>query len=142
MADDPQHPDKLSRRELIRAAASASAMAALGVRTSPAWGGSWSAPAQQPSVFAAPSRSYPPEWTGRNVNLGKYRIGAGYPPYEPHPRYLGELTGSWHQIVRQYGERAADLILGRSPPSVEAATGTAANSPTSAGASTPPRARL
>jgi len=110
MADDPRHPNKLSRRELIRAAASTSALAALGVRTSPAWSGSLSAPAQQPSASAAPSRSCPPEWTGRNTKLEKYRIVAGYPAYEPHPRYLGELTGSWHQIGKQYGQRAADLI--------------------------------
>lgn len=110
MADDPQFPNKLSRRELIRAAASASAAAALGARPSPAWSGSPSAPARELPVAAAPTRSYPPEWTGRNFNLGRYRIAAGYPPYEPHPRYLGELTGSWHQIGRQYGERAADLI--------------------------------
>lgn len=110
MADDPRHPNKLSRRELIRAAASTSALAALGVRTSPAWSGSLSALAQQPSASAAPSRSCPPEWTGRNTKLEKYRIVAGYPAYEPHPRYLGELTGSWHQIGKQYGQRAADLI--------------------------------
>ncbi len=77
MADDTQHPDKLSRRELIRAAASASAAVALGVRTSPAWSGSPSAPAQEPPVSAAPSRSSPPEWTGRNIKLEKYRIVAG-----------------------------------------------------------------
>jgi hypothetical protein len=110
MADDPQFPNKLSRRELIWAAASASAAAALGARPSPAWSGSPSASAQELPVTAASTRSYPPEWTGRNVNLGKYRIAAGYPPYEAHPRYLGELAGSWHQIGRQYGERAADLI--------------------------------
>ena len=110
MADDPQHPDKLSRRELLRAAATATAAAALGVRTPRARSESASAPAQEPPVVAAPSRSYPPEWTGRNVKLEKYRIVAGYPPYEPHPRYLGELTGSWHQIGKQYGQRAADLI--------------------------------
>jgi hypothetical protein len=110
MADDPQHPNKLSRRELIRAAVSASAAAALGVRPSPAWSGSPSPPAQELPVSAAPSRNYPPEWTGRNIKLEKYRIAAGYPPYEPHPRYLGELTGSWQQIGKQYGERAADLI--------------------------------
>src|SRR6185312_174569 len=90
MADDPQHPDKLSRRELLRAAASASAAAALGVRASPAWSESPSALAQEPPVSTALSRSYPPEWTGRNIKLEKYRIVAGYPPYEPHPRYLGE----------------------------------------------------
>src|SRR6185312_6165539 len=67
MADDPQHPDKLSRRELLRAAASASAAAALGVRASPAWSESPSALAQEPPVSTALSRSYPPEWTGRNI---------------------------------------------------------------------------
>jgi hypothetical protein len=30
--------------------------------------------------------------------------------YEPHARYLGELSGSWGEIGEQYGERAGDLI--------------------------------
>lgn len=52
----------------------------------------------------------PPEWTGRNTKLGQYFVAHGYPAYEAHPRYLGELRGSWSQIGRQYGERAGDLI--------------------------------
>lgn len=110
MTDDPQYPGKLSRRDLIRAAASASAAAALGVRPSPAWSGSAGTPAHEPPISAGPPPSYPPEWTGRNIKLEKYSLAAGYPPYEPHPRYLGELTGSWHQMGKQYGQRAADLI--------------------------------
>lgn len=103
MADDPQFPDMLTRRELIRAAASASAAAALGARPAAASGDTASAPARELPVAAAPIRSYPPEWPGRNVNLGKCRTAAVYPPYEPHSRYLGELTGSWRQIGRQHG---------------------------------------
>ncbi len=110
MADDPQHGNKLNRRELIRVAASASAVAAIGVRASPAWSASSSPPAREPSLSTKSFRSDPPEWTGRNTQLDKYWLAAGYPPYEPHPRYLGELAGSWHQIGKQYGERAADLI--------------------------------
>jgi hypothetical protein len=52
----------------------------------------------------------PPEWTGHNRKLGEYFLAHGYPAYEPHPRYLGELRGTWYQIGRQYGERAGDLI--------------------------------
>lgn len=110
MADDPQHGNKLNRRELIRVAASASAVAAIGVRASPAWSASSSPPAREPSLSTKSFRSDPPEWTGRNTQLDKYWLAAGYPPYESHPRYLGELAGSWHQIGKQYGERAADLI--------------------------------
>ena len=58
----------------------------------------------------ARKQTTPPEWTGRNRNLGKYFLENGYPAYEPHPRYLGELHGTWYQMGRQYGERAGDLI--------------------------------
>ena len=47
---------------------------------------------------------------GHNRKLGEYFLAPGYPAYDPHPRYLGELHGSWSQIGRQYGERAGDLI--------------------------------
>ena len=110
MTDDPRFPNTLSRRALIQAAASAGAAAALGVGSAPAWSGSAGAPAGDPGAAAGSARSYPPDWTGRNINLHQYRIVPGYPPYEPHPRYLGELAGTWHQIGEQYGERAADLI--------------------------------
>lgn len=57
--------------------------------------------------------TYPPIpswWTGHNTMLDQYYVFPGYPSYDPHPRYLGELSGSWHQIGKQYGERAGDLI--------------------------------
>jgi hypothetical protein len=59
-------------------------------------------------------RTYPPipsTWTGYNSRLAQHYVAPGYPAYEPHPRYLGELSGSWHEIGRQYGEKAGDLIL-------------------------------
>lgn len=59
---------------------------------------------------ATAAHAVPPEWTGKNRRLGEYFRAPGYPAYEPHPRYLGELHGSWYQIGRQYGERAGDLI--------------------------------
>lgn len=58
-------------------------------------------------------RSYPPiprAWTGYNSRLSQYYVAPGYPPYSSHPRYLGELHGSWREMGRQYGERAGDLI--------------------------------
>ena len=57
--------------------------------------------------------AYPPipsQWTGHNARLGQYYVVQGYPAYEAHPRYLGELNGSWRDIGKQYGERAGDLI--------------------------------
>jgi len=59
------------------------------------------------------SKKYPPipsSWTGSNANLKHYSVYPGYPSYDPHPRYLGELNGSWAEIGEQYGERAGDLI--------------------------------
>jgi hypothetical protein len=56
---------------------------------------------------------YPPTpstWTGYNSQLSHYYVAPGYPSYEAHPRYLGELTGSWEEIGKQYGEKAGDLI--------------------------------
>jgi hypothetical protein len=57
--------------------------------------------------------NYPPipsSWTGYNKALGSYFLYWGYPAYDPHPRYLGVLSGSWREIGEQYGERAGDLI--------------------------------
>jgi hypothetical protein len=57
--------------------------------------------------------AYPPipsAWTGSNTNLNYYFKYWGYPGYDPHPRYLGTLSGSWREIGEQYGERAGDLI--------------------------------
>ena len=93
----------ITRREWIKLAASAgatvfSADSLKALRTS----------AAPPST--AKMRSTPPEWTGRNQKIGDYYLAPGYPAYEPHARYLGELQGSWYQIGRQYAERAGDLI--------------------------------
>ena len=102
----------LSRRQWMKLAASAAATAALapkeamgalspGARTAPL--------VPVPRLFAADG-SCPAEWTGHNPRLADYHRAEGYPAYDPHPRYLGELRGSWDQIGRQYGERAGDLI--------------------------------
>ncbi len=59
------------------------------------------------------NHAYPPTpswWTGYNKNLGQYYLKTGYPAYPAHPRYLGELSGSWYQIGYQYGDKAGDLI--------------------------------
>ncbi len=52
----------------------------------------------------------PSAWTGHNAHLAQYYVAPGYPAYDAHPRYLGELSGSWHDIGKQYGERGGDLI--------------------------------
>lgn len=93
----------LSRRAWLKLAASAGVMA---LSADPIDSLAWS-PA---SPAAAATYPTPSEWTGHNRRLGEYFLLQGYPAYEPHPRYLGELQGSWSQIGRQYGERAGDLI--------------------------------
>jgi hypothetical protein len=102
---------KLDRRAWIKIAASAGAAAAI------APGGVPDAPgtSSDPSVVRRPARpsraaKVPEQWRGHNRQLGNYYCAPGYPAYEAHPRYLGELSGSWHQIGKQYGERAGDLI--------------------------------
>ncbi len=92
-----------TRREWIKLAASAGSMAfsAGGLRA-------MSTAAMPPPAATAPGT--PAQWTGRNRKLDGYYVAPHYPAYEPHPRYLGELHGSWYQIGRQYGERAGDLI--------------------------------
>ena len=66
------------------------------------------------STASKPAKhTYPPipsSWTGYNSRLAQYYVAPGYPAYGSHPRYLGELSGSWHEMGRQYGERAGDLI--------------------------------
>src|ERR1700680_3045620 len=52
----------------------------------------------------------PSAWTGYNSQLSHYYVAPGYPSYEAHPRYLGELSGSWEEIGRQYGEKVGGLI--------------------------------
>ena len=93
----------VSRRECLKLAAS---LGALALAPEPLRSLPLSASVQTLSRGAATPR----EWTGRNRNLGKYFLERGYPAYDPHPRYLGELSGSWHQMGRQYGEGAGDLI--------------------------------
>jgi hypothetical protein len=93
----------MSRREWLKLAASAGAMA---LTADPLQSLALSA---TPATVAAKYPT-PPEWTGHNRKLSGYFLAPGYPAYEPHPRYLGELHGSWSQIGRQYGERAGDLI--------------------------------
>ncbi|MFP5230854.1 MAG: hypothetical protein ACLGXA_24835 [Acidobacteriota bacterium] len=93
----------LTRRECLKLAASAGALALSADALE-----AFAVPAS-----AAPSAwnpSTPPEWTGHNRKLSEYFLAEGYPAWEPHPRYLGELRGSWYQIGKQYGERAGDLI--------------------------------
>ena len=96
-------PSGLSRRAWLKLAASAGIMA---LTADPVESLALS------GTPAAPAATYPtpPEWTGRNRKLAEYFLAQGYPAYELHPRYLGELHGSWSQIGRQYGERAGDLI--------------------------------
>ncbi len=93
----------ITRRECLKLAGSAGAMALsfepLRAITLPTNGRT----AVQPMAT-------PAEWTGHNRKLGEYFLEHGYPAYEPHPRYLGELRGSWYQMGRQYGARAGDLI--------------------------------
>ncbi len=106
---------RLSRREWMkRVAVSAAASAlvpteALGALQQT--GGSPSAPPAGASArLGRADERYLAAWTGHNRRLGDYHVAEGYPAYQPHPRYLGELRGSWSQMGRQYGERAADLI--------------------------------
>jgi len=100
----------LSRREWMKLAASA---AAVGVVPKEALGAWESVSTRSLRLVSRPPTGpgqYPPEWTGHNRRLSDYHVAEGYPAYEPHPRYLGELRGSWGEMGRQYGERAGDLI--------------------------------
>ena len=94
---------EITRREYFKLAASACAIA-----LTPASVRGFPLPVAAPT--AARKATTPPDWTGRNRKLGEYFLEHGYPAYEPHPRYIGELAGSWYQMGRQYGERAGDLI--------------------------------
>jgi len=94
---------ELTRRDCVKLTASAGAMTL-------APGPLRRFPLSTPSQIDARKQTTPPEWTGRNTKLGEYFLESGYPAYEPHPRYLGELRGTWYQMGRQYGERAGDLI--------------------------------
>ena len=100
----------LSRREWMKLAASAAAVAVVPTEALRAWEAASTPPSGLVSRRPAGPGRYPPEWTGHNRRLGDYHVAEGYPAYEPHPRYLGELRGSWGEMGRQYGERAGDLI--------------------------------
>jgi hypothetical protein len=110
MKSDPsKRGTRLTRRELMKLAASGSAAAMLSTDALAAW----HAPAllRDSAPKNSPARqSQPQEWTGHNTKLSEYHLAEGYPAYDAHPRYLGEMRGSWRQIGKQYGERAGDLI--------------------------------
>ncbi len=88
------------------------------IAASPPWGQSVSSTGAEsqkyPSAQGAKGKAcYPPTprwWTGYNSKLSQYYVAPGYPPYDAHPRYLGELSGSWYQIGKQYGDKAGDMI--------------------------------
>lgn len=101
---------RISRRKLMKIAASAGATAILSADGLKAFGASEPLLVQPTPALARAARSQPPEWTGHNTNLAKYYRASGYPVYDAHPRYLGELQGTWYNIGKQYGERAGDLI--------------------------------
>ncbi len=103
----------ITRRELMKIAACAGASAVLPSDALKTFGASTPLPSKA-AARSIPStnipKDIPKEWTGHSEGLDKYHLMPGYPAYDPHPRYLGELQGSWYEIGKQYGERAADLI--------------------------------
>ena len=106
---EPHGKAKFTRREWMKIAASAGASAMVSADAMKAMG----IPADLFPHTTPPRPSepgVPEEWTGHNANLSKYFLAKGYPAYDPHPRYLGELSGSWYEIGKQYGDRAGDLI--------------------------------
>lgn len=52
----------------------------------------------------------PSWWTGYNAELSDYAVKPGFPHYDEHARYIGELNGTWEEMGIQYGERAGDLM--------------------------------
>ena len=52
----------------------------------------------------------PSWWIGYNEDLPKYEVKPGFPHYDDHARYIGELSGTWEEMGIQYGERAGDLM--------------------------------
>jgi hypothetical protein len=102
---------RFTRRALMKMAAAGAAMISTGgLRARRAFASPLAARAIPPQPRAARLVRTPREWTGHNSRLSDYYRADGYPAYDPHPRYLGQLRGSWQQIGRQYGERAGDLI--------------------------------
>jgi hypothetical protein len=119
-----QFKGKITRRAAMKTLASAGATAALAASAAPFVKGASTVRAVTgvggtPAIVslgktkvtgAALCPPLPTDWTGRNTQLHRYDLAEGYPAYDPHPRYLGEISGSWYNMGRQYGERAADLI--------------------------------
>ena len=111
MSSDRPHGESneragISRRELMKIAACAGASVVLPAETVEAFGASTPLLPRPTPAGPIASTNTPKEWTGYSNRLGKYYLASGYPDYDPHPRYLGELQGSWHEIGKQYGERA------------------------------------
>ncbi|HTU33213.1 MAG TPA: hypothetical protein VMF66_05365, partial [Candidatus Acidoferrum sp.] len=100
----------ITRRKLMKIAASAGATAILSADALNAFGAASDLVLEPAAARRIPPANTPAEWTGHNTNLAKYYRASGYPAYDPHPRYLGELQGSWYEIGKQYGQRAGDLI--------------------------------
>lgn len=84
----------ISRRKLMKIAASAGATAILSADAIKTLGASGASLSESAPASARAALSQPSEWTGHNTNLAKYYRAPGYPAYDPHPRYLGELQGS------------------------------------------------
>ena len=47
---------------------------------------------------------------GSNTAVEQYVVFPGFPTFENRVRFIGPLKGSWHEMGRQYGEEAGDLI--------------------------------
>jgi len=107
-SDESKDATRFTRREWMKLAAAGAAAVSTDALT--AGGGSAAPLPIVPSGRPARRDSRPPEWTGHSSRLADYYRAEGYPAYDPHPRYLGQLRGSWRQIGTQYGERAGDLI--------------------------------
>lgn len=106
----PQGVTRFTRRELMKATVSAAATALVSADAVNLWSASPAPLTGLPTGRQGRQQNFPREWTGHNSHLSEYYLATGYPAYQPHPRYLGELRGSWYQIGKEYGERAGDLI--------------------------------
>lgn len=100
----------ISRRELMKIAAGAGAAVVLSSDAVEALRASAPFVSKPTVARSISSTKIPREWTGSSKLLAEYYRAPGYPAYDAHPRYLGELQGSWYEIGKQYGERAGDLI--------------------------------
>lgn len=63
------------------------------------------------AYVSAGDKEYPSSGPGYNTALPLVPVPAGYPPLPSAARFLGELKGSWHDIGKQYGARAGDLMV-------------------------------